>query len=349
MKPALFNFSVLVSLVSCFSPSPLEDPSLSPVTGEDPLSVRFAPLAVTLNAGDLLHPANLSRSHLKLTLTRRSVSAWIIIILLAGDIELNPGPNWKYPCGVCSGPVRSNQKGIFCDVCNTWLHTRCIGLSDRDYSNLLSSPDTWACRRCLSETLPFQDTSSLPSPTTSPSRSLTDCVRPSQISTSNSSLNILYTNCRSLCPKMDELRCLTSQHLPNIICLCETWLDDSIFVHDSTPFKVLSIHPQIELLILELTLNSRKLSCALFYRPPSSDSSVLHQLDDALDVLPPIKTRSFLILGDFNIDISHNMTNSTLSSIQAKHDLSQVVSLPTRSTKSTSSTIDHIYLSNCLM
>ncbi len=177
---------------------------------------------------------------------------------------------------------------------------------------------TWACRICLSETLPFQDTSSLPSPTTSPSRK---CMRPIQISTPNqNSLNILYTNCRSLFPKVDELRCLTSQQPPNIIFLCETWLDDTIldgelfipsfslvrrdrsrhgggiaiFIHDSTPFKVLSVHPQIELLILELTLNSRKLSLALFYRPPSANTSILHNLEDTLDVLPPTKTKSLI-------------------------------------------------------
>ena len=270
MKLVLFYLSILVSLLSRLNPSPLEDPSQSSVTGEAPHSVRFAPPRIYLNAGDLLHPSNYSIRRLKLSLSSRSVqitkskSAWIIILLLAGDIELNPGPNWKYPCGACSGPVKSNQKGIYCDVCTTWFHSRCIGLSDQEYSTLQDSPDTWACRICLSKTLPFQDTSSLPSPTTSPSRK---CMRPTQISTPNqNSLNILYTNCRSLFPKVDELRCLTSQQLPHIICLCETWLDDTIldgelfipsfslvrrdrsrhgggiaiFVHDSTPFKVLS-------------------------------------------------------------------------------------------------------------
>ena len=35
------------------------------------------------------------------------------LILLAGDIETNPGPT-KYPCTACSKAVRNNQRGIFC-------------------------------------------------------------------------------------------------------------------------------------------------------------------------------------------------------------------------------------------
>ena len=33
------------------------------------------------------------------------------LLLLGGDIQLNPGPNWKFPCGSCNKPVKKNQKG----------------------------------------------------------------------------------------------------------------------------------------------------------------------------------------------------------------------------------------------
>lgn len=36
---------------------------------------------------------------------------FIAALLLSGDIQLNPGPNWKYPCGICERPVEINQKG----------------------------------------------------------------------------------------------------------------------------------------------------------------------------------------------------------------------------------------------
>ena len=59
--------------------------------------------------------------------SRRPVSLLLSLLLLSsGDVELNPGParNWKYPCGVCSKPVRPDQKGVQCDLCSTWLHAR---------------------------------------------------------------------------------------------------------------------------------------------------------------------------------------------------------------------------------
>ena len=50
-------------------------------------------------------------------------------LIKCGDIEINPGPDqatstsrknpgWKFPCDVCTNPVRINQKGILCDGCN---------------------------------------------------------------------------------------------------------------------------------------------------------------------------------------------------------------------------------------
>ena len=44
-------------------------------------------------------------------------------LYLAGDMELSPGPA-SYPCGVCQQAVRSNQRGILCEACYKWLHTK---------------------------------------------------------------------------------------------------------------------------------------------------------------------------------------------------------------------------------
>ena len=47
----------------------------------------------------------------------------ILLIANAGDVELNPGP--KPACGLCDKTVRINQRGICCDSCNIWFHTKC--------------------------------------------------------------------------------------------------------------------------------------------------------------------------------------------------------------------------------
>ena len=77
-------------------------------------------------------------------------------LLLSGDIQLNPGPI-KYPCGApdCGKPVKSNQKGIQCDSCLLWYHTKCIYMSDDEYYTLGTSDMAWYCYKCCLP--PFTD------------------------------------------------------------------------------------------------------------------------------------------------------------------------------------------------
>ena len=51
-----------------------------------------------------------------------------ILLLLAGDIERNPGPTF---CSVCRGVVRGAS--IFCNQCDGWVHRRCTGLTGKEY------------------------------------------------------------------------------------------------------------------------------------------------------------------------------------------------------------------------
>ena len=49
----------------------------------------------------------------KLKVSQKSVLYLATIcLLLSGDVELNPGPRYKFPCGRCETPVRANQKGL---------------------------------------------------------------------------------------------------------------------------------------------------------------------------------------------------------------------------------------------
>lgn len=47
------------------------------------------------------------------------------LLLLSGNMELNPGPQYKQPCGKCTRPLKSNQKGIKCYMCDVWYHAKC--------------------------------------------------------------------------------------------------------------------------------------------------------------------------------------------------------------------------------
>ena len=44
------------------------------------------------------------------------------LLLLSGDVNLNPGPS-KNPSKRCLGSV--NKKVIFCKNCNSWFHKKC--------------------------------------------------------------------------------------------------------------------------------------------------------------------------------------------------------------------------------
>ena len=41
-----------------------------------------------------------------------SGAALWILLNIAGNIETNPGPRYKFPCPKCSYPVKSNQRGL---------------------------------------------------------------------------------------------------------------------------------------------------------------------------------------------------------------------------------------------
>ena len=71
-----------------------------------------------------------------------------MLLLLYGDVEVNPGPI-QYPCGICGCSVRSNQKGVQCDLCDCWFHAKCESISCNIYSYLtVNESCCWLCTRC---------------------------------------------------------------------------------------------------------------------------------------------------------------------------------------------------------
>ena len=80
------------------------------------------------------------------------IPIFLCLMLMSRDVD---GPyEWKYPCGVCSKPVSSRQRGFQFDVCCYWLHTKCIGLSNEDYSVLQQSDESWSSKKCQREAMP---------------------------------------------------------------------------------------------------------------------------------------------------------------------------------------------------
>ena len=86
-------------------------------------------------------------------------SFYKILLLISGDISLNPGPT-KYPCTICDRGVR---KGVYCTNCKMWVHQKCEDISNIEYRRLSKIPEAtyrYTCRNCaVSDFLPFHDVS----------------------------------------------------------------------------------------------------------------------------------------------------------------------------------------------
>ena len=147
---------------------------------------------------------------------------------------------------------------------------------------------------------------------------------------SSSSLTFYYANCRSILPKMDELRYLvTSSSPPSVVALTETWLDQTIqcfevclpnyrllrrdrsrhgggvaiYLHDSIAVTTTFTHPSVELLSAVISTEAGSLLLGVMYRPPGVDAD-LSELVAALHALNLRSVTDAVIVGDFNVDLT---------------------------------------------
>ena len=57
-------------------------------------------------------------------------------------------------CSTCDKAVKSNNS-ILCFICNKWTHQSCSGLSKAEINQIEKSIDTWMCKICKCDVLPF--------------------------------------------------------------------------------------------------------------------------------------------------------------------------------------------------
>jgi hypothetical protein len=150
------------------------------------------------------------------------------LLLLSGDIALNPGPT--YPCSDCNKSVRV---GVFCKTCNKWIHRDCEGLSNRDLRKLQMVPSEeldFVCKIC--KALPFYNEPNLPDFDNSfqfqeehlnniPSQDHLNFFK-------KKGLHFVHLNCNSLLSKIEEIRNFVLETCPHVISFSETKLDPTI-------------------------------------------------------------------------------------------------------------------------
>jgi hypothetical protein len=72
----------------------------------------------------------------------------LILLLLGGDKELNPGPKSIYPCGICERNVNDSQRAFCCDGCDIWYHKTCISMCTQDFEYLENRSISYICYKC---------------------------------------------------------------------------------------------------------------------------------------------------------------------------------------------------------
>lgn len=230
-----------------------------------------------------------------------------LIILLSGDVHLNPGP--EYPCGQCGLNVNDDDQALCCDSCDKWIHVSCdCSLTVNDYNKMLkdSSDDPWFCPVC---------------------RSAPQSQIPSQ-----SGLSCVCFNARSIIAKHLDFLAYAYAHQFDVIAVTETFLDQSIpdvliCPNGYTIFKkdrnhhgggilvlvkssIVSFHPKdfesdCEMLWIELLTSRGKVNFVTFYHPPGSSVHDLQQFMSSIS----LAVTSHLPMIDFNVpDIDWNLT-----------------------------------------
>ena len=73
----------------------------------------------------------------------------LLLLLLGGDIEQNPGPRApKHPCQISKRAVTWKQRGVACDDCSQWYHAECMHITSPVYKALNNPNISWHCVNC---------------------------------------------------------------------------------------------------------------------------------------------------------------------------------------------------------
>ena len=70
----------------------------------------------------------------------------LILIILAGDIEMNLGP--RFQCRTCK---KAAEKAVKCEDCEKRFHASCVNLSPVELQKIESDNDSWYCSNCKAE------------------------------------------------------------------------------------------------------------------------------------------------------------------------------------------------------
>ena len=271
----------------------------------------------------------------------------------------------KYLCTVCFKEVKKNQQAVSCDNCERWAHRACNKISIKNYRNLKLTKNfpftCFSCKNkmaiCSSEYFNKIEEKDIPE-------------TPENIKSQTKEFLILHLNARSLLNKEEELFQTIKETDADIICVSETWFDESIPPLTNVPknyniirkdrsqkFKdkyakkggggvaiIYKKHIKIEKKtnlcddteeILFVQVNAKpSFMLGVVYKPNYSDLLVTEKetkLEEIISKATEITNR-IVVTGDFNVDLFDQVEKETLilNGIMEGLCLEQQIKKPTR-------------------
>ena len=264
------------------------------------------------------------------------------ILLLSGDINLNPGPIMN-PCKICKKSVR--KKVIFCQICNYWYHKKCELPNETKYKELLTkvpNKPLYTCKDCskdqnLMQNLPFYSEESIlencqdfiMSPT------MEDNERNKTINKEydlfkKRGLHFIHININSILSKIEELKLIASKTKAAIIGISESKLDETVlngeiqisgynlvrsdrnrhgggvlcYIRNDLCFNQReNFSTEFENIFIDILLPKTKpILIGILYRPPDQ-SGFLDKLSNAINDTTNFDNQEVYILGDLNLNL----------------------------------------------
>ena len=134
-------------------------------------------------------------------------------------------------CRSCYKEVKICQQAISCDLCTKWIHRICSDMSIKTYNQCKKKKQfTWICNKCRSDDIQIDGIADL---TKLKVEDQPDKL--TEIEVSGNDFLVLNLNCRSALNKAEEIQYITNKLNPDIICLTETWFDDSVPLKTCVP------------------------------------------------------------------------------------------------------------------
>jgi len=60
-------------------------------------------------------------------------------------------------CNICIKLVRDNAKSVLCDVCKTWIHTKCSKINNKEFTIISEENYIWYCKKCIASMFPYSN------------------------------------------------------------------------------------------------------------------------------------------------------------------------------------------------